>query len=116
MKHFKKEEFACRHCGKNKINKAFMLRLDSARKLAGIPFKITSGYRCETHPLTEDYPQSSHPKGVAADIEVLTSQDRFIILEALLAVGFVRIGIGSDFIHIDYDVDKVQNVIWTYEV
>ena len=39
---------------------------------------------------------------------------RFLVLDALLAVGFNRIGIADTFIHVDSDLDKSQNVIWTY--
>jgi hypothetical protein len=36
------------------------------------------------------------------------------MLNALLEVGFNRIGIAGTFIHIDIDKNKSQNVIWTY--
>jgi len=59
-------------------------------------------------------PTSSHTKGVAVDISVSTSYERFKILEALIYAGFNRIGIGSDFIHIDNDAKKAQEVCWDY--
>lgn len=94
----------------------FLQKLDTARQIAGIPFKINSGYRTPEHnsSLRHSKPDSSHLKGRAVDISILSSSDRFIILDALYQVGFNRFGIGKSFIHVDDDPDKVQRVIWTY--
>ena len=92
----------------------FLKKLDEAREYAGIPFAINSAYRSPTHPLSIKNPTSSHIKGLAVDISVKDSKTRFKILDALIAVGFTRIGIANSFIHVDLDFDKSQNVIWTY--
>ena len=92
----------------------FLNKLDEARDYAGIPFAINSAYRSPTHPLSIKNPTSSHIKGLAVDISVKDSNTRFKVLDALIAVGFTRIGIASSFIHVDLDFDKSQNVIWTY--
>jgi hypothetical protein len=57
---------------------------------------------------------SSHLRGFAADIHVASNSTRYVILEALLNVGFNRIGIADTFIHVDADPIKTKNVIWTY--
>jgi zinc D-Ala-D-Ala carboxypeptidase len=95
---------------------AFLNMLDAARTLGGIPFNVNSGYRCVKHnaELPNSSPTSSHPIGVAGDIECELSSERFIILYALLDAGFKRIGIGGSFIHVDLDLMKPQNLIWTY--
>jgi hypothetical protein len=31
-----------------------------------------------------------------------------------MMVGFNRIGISHNFIHVDMDMNKTQNLIWTY--
>jgi uncharacterized protein YcbK (DUF882 family) len=94
--------------------------LDAARDLAGVPFKITSGYRVEAdierlrkagYKVSKN---SSHLKGLAADIACTNSSDRFNMLDALLKVGFNRIGIANTFIHVDIDPDKPPFAIWTY--
>lgn len=93
--------------------------LDHARDLAGVEFKITSGYRIEAdidrlkkagYKVSS---KSSHLKGLAADI-ACNNSTRYNILESLLKVGFNRIGIGSTFIHVDIDLDKPPFTIWTY--
>ena len=96
------------------MDKTFLQKLDEARELAGIPFIINSAYRSPEHPLSIKNPTSSHIKGLAVDISVNDSRTRFIILNALIKVGFNRIGIADTFIHVDLSVDKAQQVIWTY--
>ena len=96
------------------MNKQFLFVLDEAREFAGIPFVINSAYRSPTHPQSIKNPTSSHIKGLAVDIKATDSTTRFKIIEALLSVGFTRIGIADTFIHVDLDFDKTQDVIWTY--
>jgi len=96
------------------MSKEFLFVLDEAREIAGIPFVINSAYRSPEHPLSIKNPSSSHIKGLAVDIKATDSNTRFKIVKALVTVGFTRIGIADTFIHVDLDLDKTQNVIWTY--
>ena len=98
----------------------FMRLLDRARTEAGIPFKINSGYRTESHnakvggkPKTNTSKGSSHMYGLAADIGCTDSITRSTIIAALIKVGFKRIGIAKTFLHTDLDNDK-PNAIWLY--
>ena len=92
----------------------FLTKLDEAREYAGIPFIINSAYRSPTHPESIKRPTSSHIKGLAVDISATSSRQRGLILDALRAVGFDRIGIANTFIHVDMDYDKDQDVTWLY--
>jgi len=115
LKHFKLEEFNCPCCGQCDMDESLLQKLDKARDIAGIPFHVNSGYRCKEHNKSiGGSPNSSHLKGLAADIRTATIKDRYTILKALLFVGFNRIGIGKNFIHVDIDKDKTQNIIWDY--
>jgi len=96
------------------MNVDFLAKLDEAREYGNIPFIINSAYRGPEHPLSIKNPTSSHIKGLAVDIKAKDSRTRFLILDALIQVGFTRIGIADTFIHVDSDIDKPQNVIWTY--
>ena len=99
----------------DKMDKTFLLRLDEAREREGIPFIINSAYRSpEYNAKIGGKPNSSHLRGLAVDINVTNSRQRFIILNALLDVGFTRIGIADTFIHVDLDSEKSKEVIWTY--
>ena len=92
----------------------FLAKLDEAREYAKIPFVINSAYRSPDHPESIKNPTSSHIKGLAVDIKANSSRTRYKVLEALIHVGFNRIGIADGFIHVDDDKEKSSNVIWTY--
>ena len=96
------------------MDEDFLSKLDEAREFAGIPFIINSAYRSPKHPLSIKNPTSSHIKGLAVDIKATDSSTRFKVIEALVSVGFTRLGIADTFIHVDWDFDKSQEVIWTY--
>lgn len=114
---FKLTEFTCKcGCGFNNMQHKFLQMLDHARKIAGVPFKITSGCRCEKHNKHEGgKTTSSHLKGLAADIYVKNANHRFRITKALINAGFTRIGVATTLIHVDCDSSKIGNVMWKYE-
>jgi len=117
MKYFKLSEFDSPDLvgSGEAMDMEFLSRLDQARSLCDIPFKITSGYRSEAHNRkVGGVSNSSHLKGLAADIACTNSAARHIIVSALLKVGLNRIGIADTFIHVDRDSSKPANVIWTY--
>ena len=98
-----------------RMDMSFLRRLDTARGIAGIPFKINSGYRTSAHnTLVGGRVGSSHKKGLAVDIGYTGSRERYIILKALMEVGITRYGIAKTFIHCDVDNNKDQDVIWLY--
>jgi hypothetical protein len=90
-------------------------KLERARDVAEVPFKINSGYRCLRHnKAVGGKPRSAHLSGEAVDIAADDSYYRFRIIRGLLIAGFKRIGIAHTFIHADVDGDKGQQLIWTY--
>ena len=117
LKYFTLEEFASpdvTHSGEY-MDADFLTMLDNARDLAGIPFKINSGYRTIEHnEKVGGRPNSSHIVGKAVDIAIQGSRERWIILDALIQVGFNRFGLADTFIHVDSDDYKDADVIWTY--
>jgi zinc D-Ala-D-Ala carboxypeptidase len=119
VKYFNKSEFDSpddEGSGENMDN-GFLIRLDTAREFAGIPFKITSGYRTLYHNKQVGGAKNSSHTNIpcnACDIAVTDSSARYKIVDGLLKAGFVRIGIGKNFIHCDTDTNKSQNVIWHY--
>jgi len=117
MKYFKLSEFDSPDMvgSGEAMDKEFLSKLDQARSLCDIPFRITSGYRSEAHNLkVGGVSNSSHLLGYAADIACNNSVNRHKILKALMKAGFNRIGIADTFIHVDNDPGKPENVIWTY--
>lgn len=91
-----------------------LVKLEAAREIAGIPFYINSGYRCEAHNRAVGGKQhSAHTKGYAVDVRVNVDTSASI-LEALEAVGFDRIGIAKNFIHVDCDFSLPSPARWRY--
>ena len=117
MKYFNYEEFDSPDIqGSGQLMDPELLdMIDKAREIYGKPIRVTSGYRTEDHNRkVGGVDSSSHLKGLAIDVACVRSNDRFEMLTALIEVGFNRIGVASNFIHIDIDKNKSQNVIWTY--
>lgn len=88
--------------------------LDKARGIAGVPFKITSGYRDPAHNLeVGGVKDSAHETGLAVDILVKDSVSGGKILLALAQVGFKRFGFYQDgHIHCDIDNSKPNPCYW----
>ena len=116
LNYFSLSEFDCPSLpdsGKN-MDSNFLYKLDHARDLAGISFRISSGYRTKSrNNFVGGVENSSHLIGKAADISVTTGSERYIILNALIRAGFTRIGVAKTFIHCDTD-DSKPNSVWTY--
>jgi len=97
------------------MKETYFYHIDKARYYTPVPFVITSGYRCKKHNKeVGGSDTSSHLYGIASDIRVKDSRERFEILKALIKEGFTRIGIGKDLIHADRDIDKTPHLIWLY--
>lgn len=68
-KNFKASEFACRHCGENKINQEVLLLCQKIRDLVDAPIRVNSGYRCPEHNAKVGGVKNSyHTQGLAADL------------------------------------------------
>lgn len=76
--------------------------LDMARGFARVPFKILSGLRTEEqNKKAGGMPNSTHLQGLAADI-FADNATRYIVVKALLDVGFRRIEVSKDnHVHVD---------------
>jgi len=111
---FKKSEFSCKcGCGHNPISEELVKDLQIARRISEVPFIINSACRCIKHNKSVDGSfSSSHLEGLAVDIKTINSSDRYKITSVLLFVGFTRIGVYRDFIHVDIDTSKADKVLW----
>jgi len=118
--YFRKEEFDCKHTGKNLMRKEFMDVMMQARVVYQKPIIITSGYRDPSHPVEriKDRP-GEHTYGLAADIDVsrVEAMDLMVIFYHL---GIRRFGLDqkgpSRFMHVGLG-DKLLGFpqsLWTY--
>ena len=113
---FPKSELACKCCGLLNINLLFLDKIQQDRTVAGIPFSINSGCRCEKHNTEEGgYPTSDHiaskeKQCEAVDISCMSDRERFIMLDSLSS-NIHHIGIDSKFIHAD---NSKKTAVWLY--
>lgn len=99
-------------CSLQDMDESFMERLQTARVIADVPFKLNSAYRSVSYELRRGRTgKSMHTLGRAVDIKCVDSGSRYRIVEALIAAGFRGIGIDSQFIHVD---DREIFLIWIY--
>lgn len=82
--------------------------------MCAFPLILTSAYRPKDYEVSKGRSgSSSHCKGLAVDIACTESLKRLELLKYALELGFNRIGIGRDFIHLDVDFDKPK-CVWLY--
>lgn len=113
--YFSDEEFAAVGCSRADVDAISLARLNRCRRLCGFPFILTSAYRSPHHEVCKGRPANGpHTTGQAFDIACDSNLKRFKIVEAAITVGFKRIGIGKNFIHLDDCTDKPNPRIWTY--
>lgn len=114
-RNFDTEEFKCFCCGEVHMQDDLIANLQKLRDIYGKRIDVTSGYRCRKwNKYVDGKDDSAHLTGKAADIVVDDSKERFKLIMCALEVGFRRIGIGVDFLHLDMDTTKPQDVIWIY--
>lgn len=82
-------------------------------KLVGSPLYFTSTFRTPLqNRVCGGSPTSSHLKGLAFDIKCTTSLYRYKLIQSIHLLDIKRYGVYKNFIHIDFDSSKTQNVVW----
>lgn len=115
-KYFTEHEFQKVHCCVDDLDPESLKKLDACRRKAGIPFILTSAYRSRQSEIEKGRSgNSAHTRGRAFDISCTSDRNRALIISAALAVGFTRIGIAKNFIHLDDDIYCLPSPrIWVY--
>jgi len=102
MIYFKEEEFIMG--GENvfdKMDTAFLLKLDLLRGKVGFPLSITSSYRSiEYNKTIHGAPRSMHLKGRAVDLHCKDAIKRAKIVKEALFYG-LSVGASNNFVHVD---------------
>jgi zinc D-Ala-D-Ala carboxypeptidase len=122
VRYFTDAEFACKHCGQNRMDRAFLSMVDELRHRCGFPLPITSGFRCPTHnaAVSSTGPAGPHTTGRAVDIGV-SRHRAYDVLRHAMAMGFTGIGVqqkgAARFIHLDM-LQEPQHAprpsVWSY--
>lgn len=116
-KYFNESEFGrcVPPCSEKDMNRNLMTRLDLLREKCGMPLIINCAYRSREWDLKKGRSgNSAHTRGLAVDIRCLSSATRYTIVKNAIELGFVRIGIGKTFVHLDIDKSLSQDVIFDY--
>ena len=110
-------------CGASWVSPRLIEKLQHVRDVFGKPMTITSGVRCESFnasikgSLVSSHMPDADGMGLAVDIACTSSKARFEMVDVAIKI-FRRIGIAGqhsgNFIHLDVDPSKTQDVIWTY--
>ena len=96
------------------LDPRFVRKLNRARGKAGVPFVITSGRRSKKrNARIGGAKRSSHLTGHGVDLRARSGRVRFLIVQALLAVGFKRVGIYNGHVHVDDDPRLPEPTLWT---
>lgn len=118
-RHFKREHFACKHCGENKIADSLIDALDELRERCGFPLVVSSGYRCPEHNknVSSTGANGPHTTGLAADLAVDRWRAFTLLRHAMAMPVFTGIGVnqkgGGRFIHLD-TLTEGRPTIWSY--
>lgn len=98
------------------VNPRLPMILDSIRSHVGEPMHITSGPRCQKYndSLPGSAKYSEHIDGDGADVACDNSRMRLSLIDAALAHGITRIGVGKTFVHLGISETNDQNVLWVY--
>lgn len=117
MRHFQQSEFdSPDEPGSGAKMDGHLLELvDELRDRLGFPLTVNSGYRTPAHNKKEGgKSNSAHLRGLAVDLAAKGGSVKYAIVQEAMKMGFTRIGIGKNFIHLDIDESLPQEVIWTY--
>lgn len=107
------------HCGHTdvQLSKELIKILEKLECLLDDTITITSGVRCiDCNRKAMGKEDSAHLKGLAVDIATQDSHMRYLIIKYAIQLGIRRIGINynKNFIHIDIDTTKPQDVCFGY--
>lgn len=103
----------CKHGDKTKLQIDLLRALAKIEQEIGQELLYTSGYRCDVcNELAGGAKDSAHLRGLAVDISVETSLDRYSLLDVLFTSNVRRIGVYQRHIHIDVDDSLIQFVCW----
>ena len=117
-KNFTRDEFACKcGCGENKIKDEAIDLAQEVRDEVGFPMPITSGYRCDNHPVEKaKMKPGTHNRGIAFDVGVSGGKAR-LVTAALLKRSVGGVGVNQKgsarFVHGDVDPTRI-GLFWTY--
>lgn len=120
-RYFTAAELACRHCGVERMDPAFMRKVERFREAAGFPFVVTSAYRCPDHNEAVSSTGRHGPHTAGRAIDVAADGDRaYYLITRAAEFGFTGIGVqqkgGARFVHLDdlMGGNWPRPAVWSY--
>lgn len=120
--HFSSSEFDCRctfpECSNTLIDSVLVQHLEKLRGLCGGAVKVINGYRCQAYQDSLSDRGYNTSKGISQHVrgrgsDIAREGLRGVELRDLASLaGFLAIGTGLHFIHVDTRDDKVRR--WDY--
>ena len=105
----------CPHGTVDSIDPLLVLALEKLEYEMKIKLQYNSGYRCvECNAAAGGVKNSAHLRGKAVDVVIHGSGERFWLVSNAVRLGWFRIGIGRNFVHLDIDSDLPDHVMWVY--
>lgn len=104
-------------CGKKDVSDELLKVLEAIRTKLAEPVYLSSVCRCQKHNKDVGGKEwSAHTESPchAVDITVNNSYNRYVIIESAIEHGFNRIGVASDFVHIDKSTNLPSPFVWLY--
>ena len=115
MKNMRDRIPVCRHGSIESIDPVLVTSLEELEHNLGDELTFSSGYRCKVcNAAAGGVKNSAHIRGKAVDILVDNSGERFWLVYNAVKLGFKRIGVGRNFVHLDVDYDLPNHVLWLY--
>lgn len=103
VKHFKLDEFRCRHCKQLKLDINLLLKLEELRQRTG-PLIINSGYRCPVYNRSKavgSNDNSQHIRGTAADVKGTRMSASNVYIHSNIVFKDGGVGRYKTFTHVD---------------
>ncbi len=105
----------CPHGSIDSIDSILVFALEKLEHEMKSELEFSSGYRCKAcNAAAGGKKNSAHLRGMAVDILVDNSGERFWLLYNAFRLNFKRIGISRNFVHLDIDSDLPNHVQWLY--
>jgi len=107
---------ACPCCGLFNLDEDAQVMFDSGREYSGVPWHVNSCCRCKRHNLkvggskTSSHLADEKPS-CAMDVQAKTDFYKYRIIMGAIKAGFKRIFVYKNFIHLDTDKNKEQEII-----
>lgn len=104
----------CGTCTSAAVPEALVKKIEDIEHVLGSSITISSGVRCaDWNARQGGKPTSSHTKGCAVDVRVKSNHEMYTIVAKVMAYGMcTRIGVYTWGLHLDWDYDKMGEVLW----